>query len=177
MGSTISFLICYLFPHFITAGQISNQFVHQAQNWILSSAKYMSVKIWFSPLLVRIIEFIYAHVIQNIYVIFTIHSIYILFTFNSHLDYAQSMAVWCLNWWLVEMFEVLSKSWSQNLPRHLSKLKKMMIIEFSDYFLSHQIIHFIWSQNSFLWILKSFDCWHVSWIEYLEFWIFWYCFM
>ena len=124
MGSTISFLICYLFPHFITAGQISNQFVHQAQNWILSSAKYMSVKIWFSPLLVRIIEFIYAHVIQNIYVIFTIHSIYILFTFNSHLDYAQSMAVWCLNWWLVEMFEASSKSWSQNLPRHLSKLKK-----------------------------------------------------
>ena len=116
---------------------------------------------------------------HTLFKISTLYLQYILFTFNSHLDYAQSMAVWCLNWWLVEMFEVLSKSWSQNLPRHSSKLKKERLWFFatSDYFLSHQIIHFIWSQNSFLWILKSFDCWHVSWIEYLEFWIFWYCFM
>ena len=83
MGSTISFLICYLFPHFITAGQISNQFVHQAQNWILSSTKYMSVKIWFSPLLVRIIEFIctrYSKYLCYTYNTFYLHLIYIWFS-------------------------------------------------------------------------------------------------
>ena len=72
---------------------------------------------------------VYMHTLFKISTLY-LQYIYILFTFNSHLDYAQSMAVWCLNWWLVEMFEVLSKSWSQNLPRHSSKLKKMRIIEF-----------------------------------------------
>ena len=50
-----------------------------------------------------------------------------MYTCISHLSYAQNMEAWCLNWWLVERFEVVSKSWSQNLLPHSSKLKRKIL--------------------------------------------------
>ena len=67
----------------------------------------------------------------------------------------------------------MSKSWSPNLRRHLSKLKRgkdqtTILKRFSSLLHRRRIILFIRSQKllSFRRIHKSSDCWQVSWIKY-----------
>ena len=122
---TISPRCFQIFLHFVMVGQILNQFVHRAQNWILSSQRLLRTNSKVHVLYVKS-RCISSHVCLYFFssLLIFLHMFRLHF---SHLGCAQSMEAWCLNWWLVERFAVSSKSWSQNPRPHSSKLKRVIL--------------------------------------------------
>ena len=106
------FLICYLFLHFTTAGQILNQFVRTPSPKLdsvipevvtykqQSTFKQVFLDIWLyfcSFTFISFLSFVFLYMLICIFCMSTSVSLHVI-TCISHLGYAQNMEVWCLSW-------------------------------------------------------------------------------